>query len=717
MDEDKIRAFEDALDDLSRGSFDAAQTLNDLENAGDKNLTYLEKAEKAWNDYFRQRPLARMAKDTAKFTGQLGKAFIESGMAARENRESFDALKPVINAVSQVFKAIPIAGSGLSEAFSGVANFVVDEVQKTVTAYQTLGNVGATTAGGMTAMRDQAIQAGLSFQQFSEITKNNAESLAFFGGSTAEGMKALAGVTQAAKPFQSELLNLGVGISEQSELFADYLGMSRRLGRQQQGDYNAQAESARRYVMQLDELSRITGKTKEMAQQDLDAQLSNIRFRATLAQMEAEGSGLQAEQLRQYVAALPKDLQQGAMDLVGGAATEAGRAVEIALGGEGSQIFAGLKSGAIDANEGLARAQEAAQATIERVGNEYFARAGGLGGPLDSTAIGLFDLSQNAAFARDALLKVGAEQLGAAETQDKATKAVVDAQQSMQQFAIEMDKFVQSNVFPLATEAIAGLSGSLADLAGFINETIGGGGSAEPSWYDSIIDFVKGRKYKNEEVDLDFAAADGAYVRKGQLGLVGEHGPELFAPSQSGNVMNKEQIVALYELLGKQGVAQLNENVSSAFLPGIGFLNRFSSNSMQIDKLMGFSGEEKLNASKYDAGGLTMQNLQAAGQTIRQGGYTHGLDAAGNLLNYKSGFASTSGPGSYYDRMMSGVSPFAGSSLNTNFKGRPGTEVGVGSTADMVEFQKEMYDVLSQIAQNTRTGADTSKQILRVSSS
>jgi len=715
MDEDKIRAFEGALDDLSNGSFDAAQTLNDLSKAGNQNLTYLEKSEKAWNDYFRQRPLARMAKDTVKFTGQLGKAFVESGMAARENRESFDALKPVINAVSQVFKAIPIAGSGLSEAFSGVANFVVDEVQKTVTAYQTLGNVGATTAGGMTAMRDQAIQAGLSFQQFSDITKNNSESLAFFGGSTARGMKELAAVTQAAKPLQTEFLNLGIGISEQSEIFAEYLGMSQRLGRDQQGDYNAQAESARRYIMQLDELARITGKTRDEAQKDLDAQLSNTRFRATLMKMEAEGRTEEAENLRTYVATLPKDMQQGAMDLVGGAATEAGRQVEIALGGEGSQIFAGLKSGAIDATEAIARAQEAASAQVERLGLDYFARAAGLGGPLDGVANSLLELTTRVGFTRGELEKTLQEQAGAAQTQDDATKKVVEAQQSMQQFAIEMDKFVQSNVFPLATEAIAGLSGSLADLAGFINETIGGGGSAEPSWYDSIIDFVKGRKYKNEEVELDFAAADGDYVTKGQLGLVGENGPELFAPSQNGNVMNKEQATALYEFLLKQGGMSSFGGFGQMFLPGVGRLSRQTMAGGQVDQLTGLDGEEILKGVKYGAHGNVLNQITAGGQKYMRGFQSRGAGDE-RFLTAGTGFAQMSGPGGYYDKMMSGVSPFAGQSLSMSDQAN-NTRTNLNSPAAMMEFQKEMYGVLSEIASNTRAGADTSKQILRVSSS
>lgn len=717
MDEDKIRAFEDALDDLSRGSFDAAQTLNDLSKAGNQNLTYLEKSEKAWNDYFRERPLAKMAKDTAKFTGQLGKAFVESGMAARENRESFDALKPVISAVSQVFKAIPIAGSALSEAFSGVANFVVDEVNKTVSAYQTLGNVGATTAGGMSAMRDQAIQAGLSFQQFSDITKNNSESLAFFGGSTARGMKELASMTEAAKPLQTEFLNLGIGISEQSEIFAEYLGMSQRLGRNQQGDYNAQAESARRYIMQLDELARITGKTRDEAQKDLDAQLSNTRFRATLMKMEAEGRTEEAENLRTYVAALPKDMQQGAMDLVGGAATEAGRQVEIALGGEGSQIFAGLKSGAIDATEAIARAQEAASAQVERLGLDYFARAAGLGGPLDGVANSLLELTTRVGLTRDELAKTQQEQAGARQTQDNATKAVVEAQQSMQKFAQEMDKFIDNQVFPTATKAIAGLTDSLADLAGFINKTISGGAN-EPSWWQKAMNklFGGGSSVGNLDTsELDFAAADGDYVTKGQVGIVGEQGPELFAPSQNGNIMNKEQATALYEFLLKQGGMPSFGGFGQMFLPGVGRLNRQTIAGGQVDQLTGFGGEEILKGVKYGGMGTVVNQITAGGQKYMRGFQSRGAGDE-RFLTAGTGFAQMSGPGGYYDKMMSGVSPFAGQSLSMSDQAND-TRTSLNSPAAMMEFQKEMYDVLSQIASNTRSGADTSKQILRVSSS
>jgi hypothetical protein len=75
-----------------------------------------------------------------------------------------------------------------------------------------------------------------------------------------------------------------------------------------------------------------------------------------------------------------------------------------------------------------------------------------------------------------------------------------------------------------------------------------------------------------------------------------------------------------------------------------------------------------------------------------------------------------SGPGGYYDKMMSGVSPFKGQSLKMADQAN-NTYTSLNAPAAMMEFQKEMYGVLSEIASNTRTGADTSKQILRATSS
>jgi hypothetical protein len=279
-----------------------------------------------------------------------------------------------------------------------------------------------------------------------------------------------------------------------------------------------------------------------------------------------------------------------------------------------------------------------------------------------------------------------------------------------------MDKFIDKNVFPAATDAVKGLSGSLADLAKFINKTIGGGPNQEPGWWDKITSFFSGgNAMPTEAVELDFAAADGDYVTKGQVGIVGEQGPELFAPSQNGNIMNKKQATALYEFLLKQGGMPMYKGFGQMFLPGVGQLNRQMIAGGQVDQLTGFGGEEILKAAKYGSMGNVFQQITAGGQKYMQGYQSRGIGDE-RYLTAGSGWAQMSGPGGYYDKMMSGVSPFKGQSLKMADQAN-NTYTSLNAPAAMMEFQKEMYGVLSEIASNTRTGADTSKQILRATSS
>ena len=507
--------LERAMQEFARSGSLAGDSLEKVEkNTSTLNKT-ITKAEQALEKFGKT-----ASGKTLKAAGDFAAGFGRSAQAARDNRESFESLNPIINSAATALSAIPIVGDALGKTLSTVGTFVTAELQKSVEAFQTLGAVGAVGASGVSGMRKSAEEAGLSFTQLSKITQSNASNLAFVFGSTATGLEQIANLTKAAEPFRQELLNLGIGLTQQTEHFADYLQVQQRLGRQQIKDTRVLAANSATYAKNLTDLSRITGMSTDAAQAELDSQLSNIRFRRALADVDKK-TGDAIQNVGVVIAGIGKDpnLTRGFQDLVAGFGTEAGRDFEIATGGIGNQIAQNLRAGAITEQQAIQQIQDALKATYEKLPAQIFGR----GTPFDNVSTGMANL----ATAQIDYAKALKEGKDAAKTQDTATKAMTDAQLGLQRFATEADTFVNNKVFPRATEIIGKLTDGLSKLTGGINELSG----------------IKTR-------------AKGGPVSAGEPYLVGEQGPELMIPGSSGSVMNAGQFNNVRDQILEEYVAQ-----------------------------------------------------------------------------------------------------------------------------------------------------------------
>ncbi len=123
-----------AMEEFERSGTVTANTFNELNRSTSKLGKAVEDAEDSL-DRFRRSGLGKVTQAAA----DLAKGFISSGLAARENRESFESLNPAIAGVASALRAIPIVGQGLGDALEGVGTFVTAEMQRTIEAFNTLG--------------------------------------------------------------------------------------------------------------------------------------------------------------------------------------------------------------------------------------------------------------------------------------------------------------------------------------------------------------------------------------------------------------------------------------------------------------------------------------------------------------------------------------------------------------------------------------------------
>ena len=716
--QEKMELFNRAVEEMRTNLVATADTFKKLQDTTQKNNSGLDKAN-AQLKKFADSNLGKVAIGATKAVGDLAEGFAKSGLAARENMESFEALNPAIKGVAAAIKAFPLVGQGFGEALEGVGEFVTAEMQKTVEAFQTLGDVGAISAGGVSALRDSAQEAGLSFRQLAEITKSNGQTLAFAFGSTSKGLESIADLTTAAEPFRRELLALGFGISEQTEVFTDFIDISRRLGRAQSNDYRMLASGAAEYAKRLDRLSRLTGASTDAIQAELDAQQTNIRFRRALrdlpdiTQDAISNVGIVISKVGNDPA-----LTQGFQDMVAGFGTQAARDFAIATGNVGPAVVEQLKSGVMNEQQAVLRIQQSLGRTYESLPEQVL----GLGSPFDATAVGMANFADASEFTAERIRKIIETQGLAGAATDEATGQMVNAQLSLQSLAMEIESFIDNKVFPRAAEVVSTLSDGLSELAGKVN---------------TVADGLPGK-----------TRAKGGPVSAGESYLVGELGPEIIVPSSSGTVIPNDQLASQSTAVvqpkidlsgiqdqlevfnsGTSSIAAVDiesklatvrnamadvpsfvEGFKSAFLPGIGEVAEYAAGNMSTMMIKTLDGQiEEYARYNVPTSGMSVEAFRAGGQTFAQGSYQLGD------IEAQTGFTNIGGPRTMYDSIMAGVAPAESAVASTP---EPSTAVQTAEATqnrEMLQLLQTLNQNMQQVASNTRTGADTSKKLLRAS--
>ena len=153
--------------------------------------------------------------------------------------------------------AIPLIG--------GVLGPLGNALDDTVDNFRAAANVGASFGNDMFGVQRAAADAGMTLQGFSSLIAENSDRLAMLGGSVTEGATRFANVSKALRTGRlgDNLMNMGYSIEGINEGFLNYTEEMAKQGRLS-GMTNAQliAGSAE-YMENLDELSKVTGKTRE----------------------------------------------------------------------------------------------------------------------------------------------------------------------------------------------------------------------------------------------------------------------------------------------------------------------------------------------------------------------------------------------------------------------------------------------------------------------
>lgn len=336
---------------------------------------------------------AGMSAASAMYKGEKGAAaFNKSIDSMSEAAMAAGAVLTMMIPGGPIVKALV---AGMTLAVGAVAKYTqaANEMSdKLYTTFQKMSKNGAAASDGLRGIYGDMQKLGLGIQDldgYVELINSSSRDLALFGGSVFEGRKAFADMGLAMKPFREQLYNAGLSQEQINAGAMGYLKLQARLGLAQTQTTKQLADGAKKYLIEQDALTKLTGQAREDTEKQRQDALAEEQFRSKLRQMELAGDHAGAQRLRDYndlMSAINPLLGKGVRALsTGNLQSEAARQLLMSSAGQAAmdieEVIAGTKP--------LARA---ADSTAKAIG-EFSDEVGVNLGVLNANGVAFMDLA------------------------------------------------------------------------------------------------------------------------------------------------------------------------------------------------------------------------------------------------------------------------------------------------------------------------------------
>lgn len=412
--------------------------------------------------------------------GLLGKAAAQTASALYNNQKGASAFGSALDSVADAAMAasaglmllggpLGIVAGGLALAGAAAVKYAKlagEQSDALYKGFQDISKSGGAASDGLSGLFGDIQKLGLGFQDLGEYTKLVADSsreLAMFRGSVFRGRKEFANIGLQMAEFRDQLMNMGLSQTEINEGLMNYLRLQTRVGQTQNRTTEQLAESARKYLVEQDALTKLTGMTRKEQEDAREEVLSQERFAAKAAELRARGEGAKADEMVATYAMLRKynkDAAQGFADLsTGMITTEAAQKSYFATQGEGMRVAQKVAAGqmtAVEATERLARiyGQTAKSLRPLALMGGFEDVAGSFTGAVELGILGQNDLNEQYKKIKEDQAKQGVKDGKAADAAlDSQTKMRITQQNSM----LSLQNLVNLGVEP-ATDAMEGLA-------------------------------------------------------------------------------------------------------------------------------------------------------------------------------------------------------------------------------------------------------------------
>lgn len=274
MNDDEIRNIYEALRRFSEAVDRTGDPLLDFRNQ-------TKRAADAASEEANKRKEA-MEKQRQSIAG-FSTALISITQQIANGRGNFSALNGAIDLTSKALGGLagklPIVGGVFKGAVEGLAEgvkFITAEFDKAYTTFEQLSDTGLVRT--FEDLQDTASKTKLVFQDVAKALGNNTTKLAFFGGSVESGLSRFKELAEYSLSMRRDFQKLGVTASDFNEYQLNYMHRLQLTG-QLEGKLNSDLRrETEEYIIQLDAISKLTGKTRKETEKAQEERLASVRF-------------------------------------------------------------------------------------------------------------------------------------------------------------------------------------------------------------------------------------------------------------------------------------------------------------------------------------------------------------------------------------------------------------------------------------------------------
>lgn len=185
-------------------------------------------------------------------------------------------------AAGQFFRALeslPLGLGKVAELFNALSQLQ----QNSLESYRKMSVAGVNFGGSLTTIRTQALELGMSLDQYSNMVAKNSSVFTLMGSNAETGAAAFQKVAKELRdsPINGQLMALGYSAEDVTNGLGDYIKSTGGAGKSQK----ELAQSAGEYMTELSALSKLTGQTREEQKKAADEAANDAAYQMALSKM------------------------------------------------------------------------------------------------------------------------------------------------------------------------------------------------------------------------------------------------------------------------------------------------------------------------------------------------------------------------------------------------------------------------------------------------
>jgi lysozyme len=403
---------------------------------------------------------------------KMGKALVkgESGLSVYN-----ETIEAGANAMGAWAQKIPIVGGALNSAAKATAQAVVlinKQADTLFQNYQSISRSGLVT--GMADTFKNLESAGYTvaeIQEYGTLMKQNADTLATFGGTAAQGAKQFAEVAQSIQnsDLQTNFMMMGMTVGDINTSVVNHIKIQQLSGSTRVQTTEELKESSQEFIMQQDRLTKLTGLNSEqqnkvyehaLAQEQFNAKTQELQQQADSGSAAAKAEIARNKEIIEYAFAKGgQGMADDAAQFIAGAVNSPGyQRFQRGLPKAAQSITAGVKDAGIIQKQMQEGAKDTAneQAMLGTVG-KFNKNYGNMHEYAKMASSSVNDATQANAKAVD-------QQEGQIGANDESVSGSVKLRQNQRDATKSLDTLINKGVEPVA-KGFAGLTSVAQQLA------------------------------------------------------------------------------------------------------------------------------------------------------------------------------------------------------------------------------------------------------------